>query len=105
MVYWSGFTAVSISIASVYAGLLFLILAKRKNNFSVEDLYAGLWLPFYLLTVVVISYFGSSFFGGTNFLRFPYDNIAFILDTLLFYFIGFHYGLRYHGKGVLDAPN
>jgi amino acid transporter len=104
MVYWSGFTAVSISIASVYAGLLFLILAKRKNNFSVEDLYAGLWLPFYLITVVVISYFGSSFFGGTNFIRFPYDNIVFILDTLLFYFIGFHYGLRYHGKGVADAP-
>ena len=102
LVYWSGFTAVSISIASVYAGLLFLILAKRKKNFSIEDLYAGMWLPFYLFTVVVLSYFGSSFFGGTNFLPFPFDNVAFILDTVLFYFIGFHSGLAYKGKGVTD---
>lgn len=103
LVYWSGFKAVSISIASVYAGLIFLILAKKKDNLNMKDIYAGFWLPVYLITVVIISYAGSSLFGGLNIIPFPYDNIVFILDTVLFYFIGFHFGMKYTGKGVTDA--
>ena len=105
LVYWSGFHAISIAIPSVFVGLLFLILARKKNNFGMQDLKAGIWLPVYLLSVVAISYLGSTYFGGANYIVFPYDILVFIIDTLVFYYIGFYSGMGFKGKGVVDAPD
>lgn len=104
LVFWSGFHAISIAIPSVFAGLVFLIIARQKKNFSMQDVRAGLWLPIYLITVVLISYVGSGYFGGMNFIPFPYDNIVFIVDTLVFFYLGYYSGMGYNGKGVVDVP-
>jgi amino acid transporter len=103
LVYWSGFHAISIAIPSVFVGLLFLILARRKGNFNMADVKAGIWLPIYLLVVVGISYAGSSYFGGMNYMPFPYDNIVFMAVTLVFFYWGYVSGMGYKGKGVVDA--
>ncbi len=103
LVYWSGFHAIIIAIPSVFAGLLFLIMARRKHNFGIADVKAGLWLPIYLIVVVFLSYTGSSFFYGRNLVPFPYDNILFVVVTLIFYYWGYYSGMKYTGKGVVDA--
>lgn len=105
LVYWSGFNAIKIAIPSVFFGLIFLIIAKKKNNFSMQDVKAGIWLPIYLITIVIISYIGSSYFFGMNYVPFPYDIILFIVDTLVFYYIGFYSGMKYEGKGVVDIQD
>ena len=103
LVYWSGFSAIRIAIPSVFAGLLFLIMARSKNNFSMQDVKAGIWLPVYLLIVLGISYVGSSYFGGMNYIPFPYDNILFIAVTAVVFYWGYLSGMGYKGKGVIDA--
>lgn len=102
LVYWSTWDAIRIAIPSVFFGLIFLIIAKKKNNFTMEDVKVGLWLPIYLITVMIISYVGSSYFAGMNYIPFPYDIIVFIVDTLVFYYFGFYSGMKYTGKGVAD---
>ena len=104
LVYWSGFHAIMIAIPSVFAGLLFLIIARKKNNFGMADLKAGIWLPIYLLVIVILSYLGSSYFYGTNLIPFPWDNVLFAIVTLVFYYWGYYSGMKYEGKGVVDAP-
>ncbi|MCL4333154.1 MAG: APC family permease [Candidatus Thermoplasmatota archaeon] len=102
LIYWSGFTAVSISIISVFVGLLFLIYIVRRKWFSMADFKSGIWLPAYMVAILVLSYIGSSTFGGINIIVFPYDVIVFIAVTLVFYFIGYYSGLGYTGKGVVE---
>ena len=104
LVYWSGFHAIMIAIPSVFVGLLFLIIARKKNNFGMADLKAGIWLPIYLVVIVALSYLGSSYFYGTNLIPFPWDNVLFAIVTLVFYYWGYYSGMKYEGKGVVDAP-
>lgn len=99
LIYWSGFQAVSISIISVFVGLLLLIVVKSHGHFGMEDVKAGWWLPTYMVVVLVLSYFGSD---GINTIIFPYDTIVFIIVTIVFYFFGYWAGLGYQGKGVHD---
>ena len=105
LVYWSGFHAMEIAIPSVFAGLLFLIIAKRKNNFSMADVRAGIWLPIYLVVIVLLSYVGSAYFGGKNYIPFPWDNVVFIVVTLVFFYWGYYSGMKYTGKGVVDVTD
>lgn len=103
LIYWSGFQYVLISMLSVFVGLLLLGLYHRKRGISRDDFRGGIWLPAYMLVVLLLSYIGSSNFGGINIIIFPYDVLVFIVVTLVFYFIGYASGIRYQGKGVEDA--
>lgn len=102
LIYWSGFGYVSISIISVFVGLLLLGYVASRKEFTKADFKAGIWLPVYMVVVLILSYIGSSNFGGINLIIFPYDLVVFIVVTLIFYYIGYYSGLRYTGKGVYD---
>ena len=103
LIYWSGFEYVLISMLSVFVGLLLLAFYHRKRGLSIQDMRGGIWLPVYMVVVLLLSYIGSTDFGGINLIVFPYDVVVFIIVTLIFYFIGYYSGLKYSGKGVEDA--
>lgn len=102
LIYWSGYTAVSISIISVFVGLILLLYVARRKEFKMTDFKAGIWLPIYMVIILVLSYLGS--FGGKNIIPFPYDSVVFIVITLVFYYIGYYSGLSYTGRGVREQP-
>ena len=103
LIYWSGFTYVTISIMSVYVGLIFLLVYHKRKGLTKTDFMAGIWLPVYMIVVLGLSFIGSSNFGGIDLVVFPYDVILFIMVTLVFYYIGYYSGLKYEGTGVEEA--
>jgi amino acid transporter len=101
LIYWSGWGYVWITVISVFIGLLFLLFVAGRHELHMTDFKAGIWMPIFMVVVLILSYAGS--FGPGDYIVFPYDNILFIVVTLIFYYFGYYSGLTYTGKGVTDA--
>jgi hypothetical protein len=72
--------------------LVFLAYYHKSIGIKKRDFIAGGWLPLYLVSTMIISYFGSS---NLNKIPFPYDNILFIVVSLIFYFWGYEAGKKF----------
>ncbi|MGC8622215.1 MAG: APC family permease [Caldisphaera sp.] len=92
LIYWSGWSAIYIAGISVLIGLVFLAYYHKSIGIKKRDFIAGGWLPLYLVSTMIISYFGSS---NLNKIPFPYDNILFIVVSLIFYFWGYEAGKKF----------
>ncbi|MFG1446033.1 MAG: APC family permease [Thermoplasmatales archaeon] len=105
MVFWSGFSAIELVVPLDLAGVLLVILYNRHNKVSGKGYVYGLYLPVFLVFVIIYSHFSSTAFGGTNLIPFPYDTIIFIIVTLIFYFVGVSSGVRgsKYFKGIEDT--
>ena len=105
MIYWSGWNAVHILVPSVFVGLLLLFFYARRRRITAEDVRLGIWFPIFQILIVVVSYFGSTTFGGRNVIPAPWDSILIGALALLFYFVGYAAGVRYQGHAVFDAES
>ena len=94
LVYWSGWSAIEIIVPLDLAGVIFIFVYNHYTKLDGKYAMYGIWLPIYLVVIVVLSYIGSNLFGGHNFIVFPYDTIIFIIITLIFYYIAVEMGIR-----------
>jgi amino acid transporter len=94
LVFWSGWSAVEIIMPLDLAGALLVIVYSRYTKVDYRYMSYGIWLPIYFVAIMIVSFLGSSFFGGINFIPFPYDSIVFIAVTLVFYYIGVNMGIK-----------
>ena len=87
IIYWSGFGVLWKLFVGIAAGcIIFIIKDRKKKNFK-KNFLPGLWFLFYIITIIILSYLGSSDFGGINLLAFPYDIIAVAVAALIYYVI------------------
>lgn len=107
MVFWSGFKAIEIVIPLDLAGVILLLVYNRYNKVNGKGMLYGIYLPIFLLFILVYSYISSSFFGGINLVPFPYDTIIFIIISVIFYYLGVYSGIRgsKYFKGILDSSS
>ena len=107
LVYWSGWSAIEIIVPLDLAGVLFILIYNHYTKLDKKYAMYGIWLPIYLIVIVILSYIGSNLFGGHNFIVFPYDTIVFIIVTLIFYYIAVEMGVRsvnYINNKTLKSP-
>lgn len=102
LVFWSGFAALEVAVPSALIGLVLLLVYHRTTKVGKNEVIGGIWFPIYVALILPLSYIGSNYFGGTNFLKFPWDNVLFVIVTVIFYYIGYYSGIAYKGKGVTD---
>jgi len=103
LIYWSGWTAVWISMVSVFIGLIFLGVYHRTSKISMNDVVAGIWLPIYMILILILSYVGSLGPMSSPVLHYPFDTIVFIIMAVVFYYVGYFSGMKYSGKGTADS--
>jgi len=104
MVYWAGWNAVHILIPSTFIGLLLLFFYNSHQKLTAHDWAKGIWFPIYELFIMLLSYLGSTDFGGKNIIPFPWDTVVFIVVAVGFYFWGYRSGATYTGNAVFDDP-
>ena len=104
MVFWSGWNAIRILIPSVAIGILLLGFYRRTRPITRQDIVYGAWMPAYLGVIALVSFLGSTDFGGRNVLQFPYDSIIFAVIALAFYYIGYWSGIHWTGTSVVEDP-
>ncbi len=66
---------------------------KSKHSNLKEQLKHACWLLIYMVFLAVVSYIGSSVFGGCNILPYPWDFVMIIIAAPFFYYWGIHSSL------------
>jgi len=94
LVYWSGWSAVEIIIPLDFAGILLVLVYSHYTKIDMKYAMYGIWMPVYLIFILIMSRIGSSLFHGLNYIAFPYDTIVFIIVTMVFYFVGVNLGVK-----------
>jgi amino acid transporter len=102
LIFWAGWHSVRVLIPSVAVGLLLLFFYHPHRKITAADVKWGIWLPLYLGAVAVLSYLGSTEFGGSGVIPFPWDTVVFAVMSVIFYFAGYYCGLRYPGNAVFE---
>ena len=94
LVYWSSWPLNGQILLAVMAGLpFFFYLQARGGWVNVQrDLRSGLWLVVYLFVMALLSYFGSTDFGGRGLMPYGVDMAVVALISLGFYFWGINSG-------------
>ena len=106
MIYWSGWNSVHILIPSTFVGLLLLFFYNsRKRKLTAADVVQGIWFPIFQLVLLIVSYFGSTAFGGNNALVFPWDSVVMAVVGLVFYYWGYSSGLRYTTSPTFNSDH
>ena len=93
LIYWSGWSAVEMSVISTFVGLFLLYFYnKYAGRITKEDIYGGLWWLIFLLVLMAVSYFGST---NLNVIPSPWDTVLVTALSLVFFYWGYYSGVRY----------
>ena len=104
MVYWSGFSAIMYIVPLDLAGILLILFYYRRTKVNAKGYLYGMFLPIYLVFVLIFSYFTQGAFSSSNLSLIMIDNFIFIIVSLIFYYVGVYYGVKgsKYYKGILD---
>lgn len=86
IIYWTGWPNDLYIGLGLGVGLLIYAYYFIRNHLPIEDLRSGIWLVVLTLFMILMSYLGSSSFGGSNVIRYPYDLIVVIVASVGFFY-------------------
>jgi amino acid transporter len=86
IIYWTGWPNDLYIGLGLIVGLLLYGYYYARNGLPKEDLRSGAWLLVLTAFIIAMSYVGSTEFGGTNIIPYPWD-----LAVLLVASVGFFY--------------
>ena len=94
IIYWSGWSTVAVVLGAALGGLIIYLiyfdLHVAEGTWNASEIVRGLWLPAYLVVLAAVSALGS--FGGTGFLKSPYDELIVIVIALVAFYVGVRQG-------------
>lgn len=91
-IYWSMWPTTIQVIFVIALGLpvyIYYELKYQKSDLH-EQLQHAWWIIVYLVGMSLMSYCGSSGFGGQDWIKYPWDFVLIIVVSLLFYYWGIH---------------
>ena len=88
LIYWATYPTTLYALGATLAGSLIFIYQAYKKNFKNLNLKNSIWIPLYLIGLIVLSYFGGSPTGGTNLIAYPYDYLVLFFYSMAFWIIG-----------------
>lgn len=95
-IYWSMWPTTIQVIFVIALGLPIYIYYELKiNNSSLqEQLKHSWWIIVYMVFMSVISYIGSTGFGGQDWIKYPWDFVIIIVASLGFYYWGINSSMK-----------
>lgn len=87
LVYWATYPTTLYAISATLLGSLVFLYQASKMHWKNLGIKNSLWIPIYLLGLLLISYIGSDSTGGIGILHFPYDVFTVIIYGIAFWFI------------------
>lgn len=92
--YWATWPLTGKVTLIILIGLPIYFYYQAKAHFKgfMRDLKAGVWLIIYLAFMIIMSWIGSSKFGGLNIIPFGYDFLVIAVFGVMFYIWGIKSG-------------
>jgi len=90
ILYWAHWPLTGQVIFIVAFGLLFYFYYQTKAGWPnfFQQIKSSLWLILYLFAIALLSYLGSTDFGGRNFIPYGWDMLAVVIVSLGFFMWG-----------------
>lgn len=95
-IYWSMWPTTVQVIFVIALGLpvyIYYEVKYQQSNLK-EQLTHAWWLIVYMIFISLMSYVGSSGFGGQDWIKYPFDFAVIIVVSLIFYFWGVNSSLK-----------
>lgn len=96
LLYWSQWPQTGEILGILFVGVLIYIGYAIAGRIDMKTVRYGAWLIAYLLIMALLSYLGSSHFGGINVITFGWDIIVVAAVSLALYYWGVHQSLQFH---------
>ena len=87
LVYWAMYPTTLYAISATLLGSIVFLYQASKMHWKNLGIKNSIWIPIYLLGLLLISYIGSDSTGGIGILHFPYDVFTVIIYGIAFWFI------------------
>jgi amino acid transporter len=87
LVYWATYPTTLYAITATLVGSIVFLYQAYKAKWKNMGLRNSIWIPFYLIGLLILSYIGSIATGGLGILHFPVDVFVVIVYGAVFWFI------------------
>lgn len=104
MIYWSCWPlSGKVLIVQLLGVPIFIYYEYKINKDFLKEIVNSLWMILYVISVAVVSYFGSKKFGGTGYIPDIVDHVILTIIGLLFFYWG--YFMSYKTKLFIEKIN
>lgn len=87
LIYWATFPTTLYALGATLAGSVVFLYQGIKTKWHNLNLKGSLWIPAYIVGLMILSYVGSKLTGGLDYLKFPYDVVVVIVFAIIFWII------------------
>lgn len=94
IIYWASWTYNVWALGAIAIGAVIYLVMYMVGGKTAQEVKSGIWLVGYLVAMGLISYLGSSTFAGQNVLPAPWDTIAIVIVSVIFYYWGIASGIE-----------
>lgn len=87
LIYWSTYPTTLYALGATLAGSVVFLYQGIKTKWHNINLKGSIWIPIYIMGLMILSYLGSSITGGSDIIPFPYDVYVVIAYGIVFWII------------------
>lgn len=87
LIYWATYPVTLYALGATLAGSIVFIYQGTKTKWHQVNIKGSIWIPVYIIGMIILSWAGSSLTGGKNYLPFPYDALVVIVYAIVFWII------------------
>ncbi len=88
LIYWATYPTTLYALGATLAGSIIFIYQAHLKKYSNLHLKNSLWIPLYLIGLILLSRYGGTPTGGTNLIPYPFDYLVLFFYAIIFFFIG-----------------
>ncbi len=88
LIYWSTYPTTLYALGATLAGSIVFLYQAYIKNFKNLNLSNSIWIPIYIIGMIILSYLGGTPTGGINFIPYPYDYLVLFIYAIIFWGIG-----------------
>jgi amino acid transporter len=87
LIYWATYPVTIYALGVTLGGSLVFLYQVFTSKGQKIGLKHSIWIPFYIIGLIILSYIGGSQTGGTNLIPFPDDLYVVIIYAVIFWII------------------
>lgn len=87
LIYWATYPTTLYALGATLAGSVVFLYQGIKTKWHNINLKGSIWIPIYIVGLMILSYLGSSITGGSDIIPFPYDVYVVIAYGIVFWII------------------
>jgi amino acid transporter len=87
LIYWATYPTTLYALGATLAGTVFYLYQANNSKWKGINLRHSIWIPTFIIGMIILSYIGGGQTGGTGVIPFPYDMVLIVIYAIVFWYI------------------